>query len=241
VLLPLQGLTQGQQLAWYLHSPATGDDRQEHPALSSAAVATAVGVLTDLTGFRSAQDFPWGRKDLDQPGLYAWQVDDEGARDLSAGSGLVIRPGLVYAGQAGATAWPSGKAPASTLLTRIRDNHLRGRLTSSTWRLSLAALLQEPLRLEVRAKDLEVRSQVRLTSGMISHLRLAVHPVPDRDALGGLASTLCCPSSTRRSTWTAGAPPLSGSASSSDAGCSPPTAGRIEGRREVRRGGPGLG
>ncbi len=186
VLLPLRGLTQGQQLAWYLRPSRWEDDRRERPALTSTAVAAALAALADQTRFRSAQGFPWDRKDLDRPGLYAWRVDEQGARELSMGSGFTVPPGLVYAGHAGATAWPSGKTPTSTLLTRIRDNHLRGRLSSSTWRLSLAALLREPLHLAVRGGDLDASSHARLTNWMTSRLRLAVHPVTDRDGLGEL-------------------------------------------------------
>jgi hypothetical protein len=69
------------------------------------------------------------------------------------------------------------------LLSRIGGNHLRGRVTASTWRLSLAGALSDPLVLEVRAGAVEPSSDARLTAWMIKHLRVAVVPSTDRDAL----------------------------------------------------------
>lgn len=186
VVLPLRGLTQGQQLAWYLR-PSSGDtDRRSAPTADEADVDAAVAALTEPAASRSPDGFPWGRSDLDQPGLYAWSVDEQGARDLTRGSGLLVRAGLVYAGQAGATAWPSGKQPSSTLLSRIRGNHLRGRLSASTWRLSLTSLLREPLGLELRNGELDGSAHEALTRWMTSRLRLAVLPTHDRDSLAAL-------------------------------------------------------
>ncbi len=186
VVLPLRGLTQGQQLRWYLDAPAREVTRRQPPSPTALEVEAAVAGLTDSEAFRSPQGFPWGQADLSQPGLYAWSVDDHGARDLTRGSGQPVGAGLVYAGQAGATAWPSGTQPQSTLSSRIRGNHLRGRVTASTWRLSLAALLQEPLGLHVKHGELDDRSKTALTEWMEDRLRLAVHPAPDRDTLGAL-------------------------------------------------------
>ena len=146
----------------------------------------AVHALSDLAAARSPRDFLCGRRDLAEAGLYAWHVDAEGATVLSSGLGLPLHGGLVYAGQAGATAWPSGTRRSSTLASRIGGNHLRGRISSSTWRLSLAALLQDELALEVRGGELLPSSSMRLTDWMTSHLLLCVHPVADRDRLGRL-------------------------------------------------------
>ncbi len=192
VVLPLRGLRQGQQLAWYLHGPSRKVRRGQPPAPTTAEVEAAVAALTDPEAFRAPDDFPWERTDLQQAGLYAWSVDEHGARDLNKGSGQAIRAGLIYAGQAGATAWPSGKQPQSTLVSRIRGNHLRGRVTASTWRLSLAALLSELLDLEVRDGDLDDRSRAALDQWMKDRLRLAVHLAPDRDSLGVLEHAVLC-------------------------------------------------
>lgn len=94
--------------------------------------------------------------------------------------------GLVYAGQAGATTGPTGVRPTSTLRSRIGGNHLGGRISASTWRKTLAASLARPLRLEVVRGELTPPSHRVLTQWMGVHLRLTVHPVPHRDALGAL-------------------------------------------------------
>ena len=82
-------------------------------------------------------------------GLYSWWTDAAGAHDLSDGLGHLVPEGLIYAGQTGATKWPSGKVPNSTLAGRIRGNHLRGRVRGSTFRLTLAAALFLSLDLEL--------------------------------------------------------------------------------------------
>jgi hypothetical protein len=50
-----------------------------------------------------ARDWPGGRRDLDQPGMYSWWVDTAGAEHLSEGLGYPIAAGRIYAGQTGAT------------------------------------------------------------------------------------------------------------------------------------------
>ena len=186
VVWPLHGLTQGQQLSWYLSPPAERMSSRHPERPTAAEVEAAVAALTAPDASRSPEGFPWGRADLDQPGLYAWFVDDRGAADLALASGEAVSAGLVYAGQAGATAWPSGKQPQSTLLSRIRGNHLGGRVTASTWRLSLAALLRAPLDLQMCHGDLDGRSGTALTRWMTEHLRLAIYVSPDRGGLAGL-------------------------------------------------------
>jgi hypothetical protein len=56
---------------------------------------------------------------LAKPGLYSWWIDDAGAADLSRGLGHLVAPGLIYAGQAGATKEPSGKTSGATLALRV--------------------------------------------------------------------------------------------------------------------------
>ena len=77
--------------------------------------------------------------DAAHPGIYAWFVDDRGARDLSLGLGLPVAPGLIYAGQA-----RTGSSSA-TLASRIRDNRVGGNSYGSTLRLSVAAILRVQL------------------------------------------------------------------------------------------------
>jgi hypothetical protein len=98
--------------------------------------------------------------------------------------GIEIRAGRVYAGQAGATKWPSGKTSRATLRSRINQQHLNGRVRGSTFRLTLAAILQRELALTgVATKQLGLEGEQRLTLWLRAHLRLAVHPFIERDAL----------------------------------------------------------
>ena len=97
----------------------------------------------------AAADWPGTLHGLLGPGLYAWWTDDEGAAALSHGLGVPVAPGRVYAGQAGATRWPSGRPVTATLGSRIANNHLRGRVRSSTFRRTLAAALLESLGLKL--------------------------------------------------------------------------------------------
>jgi hypothetical protein len=118
--------------------------------------------------------------------MYSSWVDAAGARDLSCGLGQRVRAGRIYAGQTGATKWPSGTTGRATLASRIGGNHLRGRIRGSTFRLTLAAALADPLGFVSESKNLDRASEQRLSVWMREHLRLAVHRFPERDALGDL-------------------------------------------------------
>ena len=59
-------------------------------------------------------------------------MDEPGAADLSQGLGHRVAPGLVYAGQAGATRVRSGRRSSDTLWTRLARRHARGHAESST-------------------------------------------------------------------------------------------------------------
>ena len=134
-----------------------------------------------------ARDWPADLTCLDQPGLYAWWVDEAGAADLSRGRGLTIEPGRIFAGQAGATKWPSGRADDDTLGKRIGQTHLDGRVRSSTFRWTLASILFDQLEMQGQASMLITASSERaLSEWMREHLSVAVHPHDDRDSLGGL-------------------------------------------------------
>ena len=104
------------------------------------------------------------RTAVDGPGLYAWFADAQGALDLSAGLGHEVPPGLIYVGQTGATKWPSGTASGSTLLKRIRAQHLGGNRRSSTLRRTLGAVLDSARGSSVGRED--------LTAWMFAHLRV---------------------------------------------------------------------
>lgn len=112
------------------------------------------------------------------PGLYAWWVDGPGARALSVGLSEPLSPGLIYAGQAGATRWPSGKPSPATLMSRISSGHLGHSIDGSTFRLTLAAILRRSLGLQMRsAKDLTPDSERTLTTWMREHLAVSVFAV----------------------------------------------------------------
>jgi hypothetical protein len=134
-----------------------------------------------------AKEWPGRLAGLDSPGLYSWWVDQPGAAQLSSGLGARLSRGRIYAGQSGATAWPSGTRRATTLRARIGGNHLRGSIRGSTFRLTLGAALREPLGLApIGSRKLMPQSEQTLSSWMRQHLSLAVHPFEGADALGNL-------------------------------------------------------
>jgi len=183
--VPLRGLNQGQHLAWYSSAPAVaGVLPVDAPGLDldlDAEVDRAIVALTDV-GPRLASDFPWGRTDLYQPGLYAWWVDRAGARDL--GVPVSGDRTLVYTGQAGATRWPSGTRSGATLFSRISRQHLGGRISSSTLRQTFAALLRDRLDLQLAAPGaLTTDAERRLSGWMTERLAATVWPTAHADHL----------------------------------------------------------
>jgi hypothetical protein len=140
--------------------------------------------LTDPRGQRTPAEFlAGGRSAVGWPGLYTWWVDEAGAADLTAGLGSPVRVGLIYAGQAGATRWPSGTTSAATLWSRISRNHLGGNVRSSTFRRTLAAVLSDVL-------DLDDRDDPKLQEWIRGHLRVIAVPVDDADGLKSLEAAM---------------------------------------------------
>lgn len=134
-----------------------------------------------------ASTWPIAQEGLDRPGLYSWWVDQGGAADLASGTGHLIQRGRIYAGQAGATKWPSGTRSGATLCSRIDGFHLGGNIYGSTLRFTLASCLVTKLGLRPAGdKKLDSESEDVLTQWMRSHLDLAVHAFSDRDRLGDL-------------------------------------------------------
>jgi hypothetical protein len=110
-----------------------------------------------------------------EPGIYAWFADGEGAGQLADGIGLAVRPGLIYAGQAGA-----GTSRA-TLGSRIRGNHLGSDIYGSTFRLTLASAMRTRLGLEpIGGGHMSRDGEARLTDWMRQHLMVSVIAYPDR-------------------------------------------------------------
>lgn len=121
------------------------------------------------------------------PGLYSWWVDPAGADELAEGLDASVEAGRIYAGQAGATKWPSGKVGAATLASRIGSQHVRGRIRGSTFRLTLASALRASLGPVVEGpKKLAGESEDELSRWIAGHLTVAVHPFAERDALSDL-------------------------------------------------------
>lgn len=185
---PLRGLPLGSQLAWYASRSSAPEPTAGRRRASTAAEFRAAMRALDTSAFRvAARDWPDGLSHLDQPGLYSWWVDDAGAAELSQGLGDQVHTGRIYAGQTGATKWPSGIAGAATLASRIERNHLRGRIRGSTFRLTLASCLARPLALVRTAPgQLDPLSEARLSEWVRGHLEVAVFPVVDRDPLADL-------------------------------------------------------
>lgn len=134
-----------------------------------------------------ASQWPGPLSGLDSPGLYSWWVDEAGAGDLGRGLEHDVPAGRVYAGQAGATRWPSGTPSAATLRSRITTQHLGGNIYGSTFRLTIAAALADALGLvAVDRKRLAPGGERLLTEWIQGHLSVAVHPYPLPDALDDL-------------------------------------------------------
>jgi len=152
-----------------------------------AEVETALDALDRDPTVVAASSWPGSLDTLDEPGLYSWWADEEGVGQLSSALGIPVPAGRIYAGQTGATKWPSGKLGAMTLRQRIGGNHLRGTIYGSTFRQTLAACLRQPLELQPAAPGRLTRdAEQALSSWMRQHLHVAVHPFPERDALGDL-------------------------------------------------------
>jgi hypothetical protein len=179
--VPLAHLRQGEQLAWYGRHPAGNSPGPRSPVPPGGAVEASASdlaqLLSDPSRALSPRELLGGEHhDLLVPGLYSWRVDDQGATDLSRGLGLPVSGGLIYAGQAGATRWPSGKRTQGTLWGRITGMHLGGAAEFSTFRRTLAAVLRPVL-------GLDTEDDPKLSAWISTHLEVNAVPVPDPDRL----------------------------------------------------------
>jgi hypothetical protein len=157
-------------------------------ALTAAAQAVPAAEWPPRMAGADGSDLAPG---LDGPGLHSWWIDAEGADDLSTGLGIVVAPGRIYLGQAGATRWPAAKRVAVTLARQIGETHLGGRVRASDLRFSLAAALLGELGLQVQAPMLVTPAgEADLTAWMTRHLAIAAHPVADADVLESLERRL---------------------------------------------------
>ena len=179
---PLNGLTMGQRLAWYdmatpaLHAQTAVPKASDVPDGDETRQLCAL--LSDPRARRSpAALLADGSDGLRTPGLYSWWVDEAGAIDLGAGLGMPVTPGLVYAGLAGATRWPSGRRSSNTLWSRITGMHLGSNHELSTLRHTLGAILAS-------AGQKTAIDEAALTEWMHRHLTVITVPFRDADRLG---------------------------------------------------------
>jgi hypothetical protein len=173
---------------WQGYRP--GQEQVLDATLSSCSeedVVAALQALDVAPRIVPASGWPGELEGLREAGLYSWWVDAEGAAELSEGLELPLAAARIYAGQAGATKWPSGTPSSATLESRIRSQHLGGNIYGSTSRLTLASCLVAPLGLRsVGRKRLESGGEERLTAWIEQHLSVAVYAYPNRDALESL-------------------------------------------------------
>jgi hypothetical protein len=154
--------------------------------MTQPRAAEIAAILRDPAMAKPARDFPVGQENIDEAGLYAWHAGDAG-RELLAETYGVVFPSLIYAGQAGATSTKAGVERGTTLLSRIRGNHLGGNIKSSTFRKTLAASLFDPLGLALAGPSkLETASNQAISVWMRAHLSLATVACPDRATLSEL-------------------------------------------------------
>lgn len=150
-----------------------------------------VAGLGDPGRARSCREFPWDRDDLKSAGLYSWWVAEDGASRLTRGLGQQVEAGLIYAGQTGADSAVAQLPRVATLAGRTGRQHLRGRITASTFRLTLTASLAGEFGLTFSAPAaLTPASSAALTAWMHAHLSLICVPVADRAAVAVLERDL---------------------------------------------------
>ena len=153
------------------------------PAADAARIAQLAGLLSDRARAEPPATFPKDAAAADAPGLYAWWGDEEAVRVIGGALGGQVGS-LLYVGQAGATSRVAGKRSNATLASRIRGQHIRAQTRASTFARTMAAVLREPMQLELAAPGLLTEhSRQRLSCWICEHLQVAVVPVPAPDTL----------------------------------------------------------
>jgi hypothetical protein len=152
----------------------------------SRAAEAIVQRVTDPGNAVEPARFPRDRDEAARPGIYAWWGDEDARDTLGTEVGNSL-PSLLYVGQAGATSWPSGRRSSATLASRIKQQHLRGNERSSTFRLTISALLFNRLHLVAASGGrLDRASNQRVSEWIAGHLLVAVASFDDRDALADI-------------------------------------------------------
>lgn len=176
---PVDGMRLGEQLEWYdrvtpLSAASCRAFLDENHSADPRRIADFLGDPTNAVPAERLRP-----EALPQtPGLYAWFVDEAGAVALSGALGEEVQPGLIYAGQAGATRWPNGSVSGGTLRSRVLGMHLHGRVAVSTFRQTLVAALG--------AETAAARDESWLTRWMLEHLSVTAVPVRDGARLAAI-------------------------------------------------------
>ena len=148
-------------------------------------------LLSDPNRSEHPREFPADSIAAGKPGLYSWWADAEAQELFLRTAGGISVGQLLYVGQAGATHWPSGRKSTATLKSRIRSNHIRGNLSSSTFRHTISALLREPLNLRLAEPGkLMAEENRRVSTWIEDHMRVAIVPIVDREYLGCIERTV---------------------------------------------------
>lgn len=171
---PLAGLGREERVAWYdarVAQPAP--ETTTEPELSEGVLLGLVDAVGDRQAAVSVDQLRDAKsEELGQPGLFSWFVDADGALELSAGAGHVIRAGLVYAGLAGGARRSVGTRATDTLGGRVLDVHLAPNSRVSTFRHTLAAVLRP-------VHGWDTVDEMALTHWMRRHLSVVIVPASD--------------------------------------------------------------
>lgn len=125
--------------------------------------------LGDRTGAIPASSFPAVTLPS-RPGLYSWWADDEARAAIRAALGVDV-PTMIYIGQAGAG------TSGATLASRIRRNHIGGPRRGSTFRRTMAAIL------DAASVGKEPLTEAELTVWIQEHLSVLTVAFDDRNRL----------------------------------------------------------
>lgn len=153
------------------------------PSNLRSRVEELAATLSDKSIAQTPEKFPKDLQNTSQSGLYVWWADGEATGLLSQPFGELMSE-MIYAGETGATRWPSGRRSNATLYSRIRNCHISGNVKSSTFRETLSAILLSPLGLRlVRPRVLAADANQRVSEWIRKHLQVSVQPYPDRGTL----------------------------------------------------------
>jgi hypothetical protein len=142
--------------------------------------------LSDENNAVSPAIFPRNPREAAMPGMYSWRGYAVACSVLGKAASCDLAP-LFYVGQAGATKWPSGTRSHATLASRIGSQHIRGNARSSTFRLTISALLLDALTLQPGGGGkLDPVSNKIVSEWIEEHLRVALAPFDDRDQLSAI-------------------------------------------------------